>query len=399
MEATMLNDKQQQAVLAEDRFIFLYAGAGTGKTTVMIARIKRLIDDGIDPSKILGLTFTNKAAHHMKLKLGNEDVVLKTFHAWAHTFVQKNFVQQDIPFSKDFLKRISQYKNKHLTHRLPWYFSKYQQFLQKNQVIDYDDVLIKAIHEKGFNQRYSHILIDEFQDTNLIQLQLLKQLIQTDTHVFAVGDPDQSIYRFRGAIPNVVDVFIKRLHAKTYTLDINYRSDQNIILKANQVINKNKERYKKVLIPYSQQKGSISIKHYENIFHEALSTISIIEKHALKSVLITARTHERLFDIKRLIFEKDYYFSSDHVMILTIHQAKGLEFDHVFIIGMEEGVLPLGKYLSKEAIEEERRLFFVAVTRARHNLFFSHIKTYQNKKTKPSQFLMDFLVTSRKIDK
>ena len=392
----MLNHKQQQAVLAHDRFIFLYAGAGTGKTTVMIARIQRLLDTGVDPKTILGLTFTNKAALHMRSKLGREDVVLKTFHAWAHTFVQKNFVETDLPFSKDYLKRISHYKNKYMTQRLPFYYNKYALYLKKHQVIDYDDVLIEAIQQKGFSKQYTHILIDEFQDTNVIQLQLLSYLIRKQTHVFAVGDPDQSIYRFRGAIPNVVNIFIKTYQAKTYVLDINYRSHHHIIHTANQVIFKNKERLKKRLIPHSQFAGNIYINQYENLLNEALSIFHIIETSKATSILITARTHERLFEMKRIMFEKDKYLSDLYIHILTIHQAKGLEFDLVFILGLEEGVLPLGKYLSKDILEEERRLFYVGITRARHRLFFSHIKTYQNKKMKPSQFLQDLYVTSRK---
>jgi DNA helicase II / ATP-dependent DNA helicase PcrA len=392
----MLNEKQQHAVDCNDRFIFLYAGAGTGKTTVMISRIQRLIHSGVLSSSILGLTFTNKSAYHMQEKLGRNDVSLKTFHAWAYGFVSKTLIPNEIPFSNTYIKRISDYKNKHMTSILPRRFNAYQEYLKLHNYIDYDDLLIEAIKQKGFHQSYDHILIDEFQDTNLIQLKLLETLIKEHTHVFAVGDPDQSIYKFRGAVPNIVNTFISSLNATTLTLDMNYRCDYKIIDHANHILTFNRDRFKKILIPFTKNQGELRITKHKDMYEEALFILSWIQKHRHQSILITARTHERLFEIKHMLFYFYHGYHKTNIHILTIHQAKGLEFDIVYILGLEKGLLPYGKYINKETLEEERRLFYVAVTRARHILVLSYVETYKLKHTKPSHFLHEFISTSNK---
>ena len=392
----MLNEKQQHAVDCNDRFIFLYAGAGTGKTTVMISRIQRLLESGVLPSSILGLTFTNKSAKHMQEKLNRDDISLKTFHAWAYMFVSKTLIPNDIPFSKDVIKRISDYKNKYMTSKLPKTFKPYIDYLKTHNYIDYDDLLIEAIKNHGFNQKYDHILIDEFQDTNRIQLRLLETLIKNHTHVFAVGDPDQSIYKFRGAVPNIVFTFVQSLNATTLTLDINYRCDFSIIDHANHILTFNSNRFKKSLIAHTKNKGELSIFKHHHILEEAAFILSLIQSNRNNSILITARTHDRLYEIKHTVFYSYHRYHKDLIHILTIHQAKGLEFDIVIILGLEKGLLPYGKYLNKETIEEERRLFYVAVTRARHRLMLSYVENNGIKKCKPSHFLHEFISTSNK---
>jgi DNA helicase-2/ATP-dependent DNA helicase PcrA len=392
----MLNEKQQHAVDCNDRFIFLYAGAGTGKTTVMISRIQRLLESGVLPSSILGLTFTNKSAHHMQEKLNRKDVTLKTFHAWAYGIVSKTLIPNEIPFSHTYIKRISDYKNKHMTSTLPKRFKNYQAYLKVNEYIDYDDLLIEAIKHRGFHQRYDHILIDEFQDTNLIQLKLLETLIKGHTHVFAVGDPDQSIYKFRGAVPNIVNIFISSLGATTLTLDMNYRCDDHIIDHANHILTFNTNRFKKILIPHTKSRGDLHITKHKDIHEEAFFILSWIQKHRNQSILITARTHERLFEIKHMLFYFYHAYHKTNIHILTIHQAKGLEFDIVYILGLEKGLLPFGKYINKDTLEEERRLFYVGVTRTRHSLVLSYVETYKLKQVKPSHFLHEFISTPNK---
>jgi DNA helicase-2/ATP-dependent DNA helicase PcrA len=398
VEAMMLNKEQQEAVLSKDRFIFLYAGAGTGKTTVMIHRMKQLLNEGIDPKKILALTFTHIASLHMQSKLDHDDVELKTFHAWAYHFIQKPIISDTIPFSKNYITKVSHYKNKHIKKTLPWYLKTYETYLNKNQVIDYDDVLIEAILENGFNKVYDYILIDEFQDTNPLQLKLLSILIKKHTHVFAVGDPDQSIYKFRGAVPNIVNIFIHQYKAKTYILHTNYRSDQKIIHLSNHILSFNKARFKKTLSSSSMHEGEIHILKFFNTFKEAQSLFHLL--YTLKgSTLIIARTHERLYEIKMSFFYEYHSYHKEQIDIMTIHQAKGLEYDNVILLGLEQGVLPLGKYLDQETLEEERRLFFVGVSRARHKVFISHVSHYQNKDVKPSEFLKEGMLSQKKTDK
>lgn len=392
----MLNEKQQRAVDCNDRFIFLYAGAGTGKTTVMISRIQRLLELGVSPSSILGLTFTNKSAKNMQEKLNTDDVTLKTFHAWAYAFVSKTLIPNEVPFSKEYLKHISHYKNKHMTSLLPKKFKAYTDYLNAHQYIDYDDLLIEAIFNKGFNQRYDHILIDEFQDTNIIQLKLLETLIKPHTNVFAVGDPDQSIYKFRGAVPNIVDTFITTLKATTLTLDLNYRCDRFIIDHANHILTHNKNRFKKSLIAHAKHNGNVYVLNQLHVTEEATYILEFLTKFKHQTILITARTHARLFEMKHALFYEYHSYHKDDIHILTIHQAKGLEFDIVIVLGLERGILPFGKYLDKETLEEERRLFYVAITRARHTLILSFVKQDGFQKLKPSHFLHEFISTPNK---
>lgn len=379
----MLNAKQKRAILNEDRFVFLYAGAGTGKTTVMIEKIRHLIKQGNAPESILALTFTKEAAAQMRTRLKIEDVSLKTFHAWSfeHLYHLK-LIAEEAPFSSEYLKKVSLYKNKKMTSILPFKFRKYQAYLNSLQIIDYDDLLLLAIKEKAFNKTYSYILIDEFQDTNLLQLKLLDTLIKSETKVFAVGDPDQSIYGFRGAVPNVIQIFIRKYEAKTLLLSNNYRSYTYIIKLANHLMTHDQYRVKKHLEPSFEFSGKLIYKVFDTFEKEVNFIKQFITRHQ-NDLAILCRTHQRMFDIKKMMFESFMFLESRSIYLLTIHQSKGLEFDHVLITGLEQNTIPGNHIISKEQLSEERRLLFVAITRARKTLCFSRVKIAG----KPSQFL------------
>jgi DNA helicase-2/ATP-dependent DNA helicase PcrA len=384
----MLNTKQNKAILNEDRFVFLYAGAGTGKTTVMIEKIKHLINNGYAPESILALTFTKEAAAQMRRRLNIENVSLKTFHAWSFEHLKHlKLISEDVPFSSEYLKNVSVYKNNKMTSILPFKYKKYQAFLNLNKVVDYDDLLLLAIKEKAFNKTYSYILIDEFQDTNMLQLNLLDTLIKPETKVFAVGDPDQSIYGFRGAVPNVIQIFIKKYQAKTLVLSSNYRSYTYIIKLANHLMTHDKYRVKKHLEPSFEYSGKLIYKVFDT-FKEEVNFIKQFIKTHRSDVAILCRTHQRMFDIKFMLFESFMFLESRGIQLLTIHQSKGLEFDHVLITGLEQNTIPGNHFISKEQLSEERRLLFVAITRARKTLCFSRVKIAG----KPSQFLPELNV-------
>ncbi|MGA0351251.1 MAG: ATP-dependent helicase [Acholeplasmataceae bacterium] len=379
----MLNEKQKEAVFNQDRFVFLYAGAGTGKTTVMIEKIKYLIQIGYAPSSILGLTFTKEAAAQMRSRLNLENVSIETFHAWSYHHVKHmQLIPEDAPFSLKYLLKVSQYKNKHRTSKLPFVFHKYTRYLLRNDYIDYDDLLIKAINEKGFHKTYSFILIDEFQDTNYLQIQLLLSLIRKHTSVFAVGDPDQSIYRFRGAVPNVVDQFIQIFDAKTLFLTHNYRSHTYIIELANYLMSHDKLRVNKTLTSTSQRQGTLQFKSFKTVLEETAYLCDYI-KMKRHNIAILCRTHRRVFKIKQMLHDEFMFYETKRIQILTIHQSKGLEFDHVIIVGLEQETIPGINIWNKEQLNEERRLLFVAITRAKISLLMTYVHTHGN----PSQFL------------
>ena len=384
----MYNNKQLEAITCRDRFIFVNAGAGSGKTTVMIERIRVLLKEGVLPEAILGLTFSREAATQMKNRLNHDSVMISTFHSFCYQFIEdKDIFNQIYPFHQELILNISLFKNQ--LRKKPLGFKKYQAYLNKHGLIDYDDMLILFL-QRHINLNYEHILIDEFQDTNYLQMQVLIKLIGPKTHVFVVGDPDQSIYRFRGAMPSIIHHYITYFKAKVLTLNQNYRSDISILEVANTLIQHNQTRLEKDLISTSPLLGKVAILMLDS--HQYTNTIiDMIQTSQYQSYAILSRTHQALYDIKIDVHEHVSLFKRDKVSILTLHESKGLEFDVVFIIGIDSHVLPHYLSTSKESIEEERRLFYVGITRAKHELYFIHSNNMQEKykNVKLSRFIYE----------
>jgi DNA helicase-2/ATP-dependent DNA helicase PcrA len=393
----MLNDEQMKVVNSKDPFIFLLAGAGSGKTRVIVEKIKSLISEGVSPHQILAITFTRKSSHEMKERIAHPDVFVHTFHQLAFKFLKETCkLRFEIVddhhlqhFTREEVLAIANYKNKLYQTRKPLAFQKYQTFLKQHNMLDYDDLLLlchRHLIKHPDMLSFQYIFVDEFQDTNLLQYTLLKQLIKKDTHLLAVGDPDQSIYQFRGATPEIIDLFVKEYHAVVYQLTYNYRSDQSIIHTANRLIERNRRTYKKKLNPMKSQTGSVYSMSFLNDESEADGIIQLIQSWTSKGIKINQvailyRNHYRAYAVLTKLHEVSIPFCIHHdhlddtegVHLLTLHQAKGLEFDVVFVIGCEQHVLPSTKNNLRQSIEEERRLMFVGMTRARHFLVLTHI--------------------------
>ena len=299
-----LNENQQKAVNHFNGPCLVVAGAGSGKTRVLTSRIASLIYGGVYAQNILAITFTNKAANEMRERLRNFDVkdVDKVFVGTFHSFglkiirenlellnLDRNFTILDsddvLSIIKKILKnnnidpksvspsyvknRISYIKNELLSEKeISLYFSdnnesivvdiynEYQEILKKNNSVDFDDLLLlptKLFMENDdildrYQEHYKYILIDEYQDTNKVQYIMTKLLAAKYRNLFAVGDPDQSIYMFRGAnYKNILNFEKDYPDAKIIPLLINYRSTQNILSAANGVISHNIERKEKDL--------------------------------------------------------------------------------------------------------------------------------------------------------
>ncbi len=409
----MLNEQQRQVVTSSDRFIFVLAGAGSGKTRVIIERIKHLLDQGIEGKKILAITFTHKASEEMRKRLGNEQHVdVFTFHQFCYVQIE-TWLNQTIRlateselsnFREDELLAITNYKNGFMKTKRPRCYQKYTALLKEKGVLDFDDLLLKvydAIHHQHLHFSYQYIFIDEFQDTNLLQYMLFKKLIKKETSVFAVGDPDQSIYKFRGASSKIIETYIKEFHAKTYVLSINYRSDQRIIHAANRLIKRNMRSLKKDLIPNSNNEGKTFHLLFLNEETEANWIIQCVKKERKNGIkfgdiAILYRNHVRAYQIKLKLYQEEIPFDEDEAVnidaihLLSIHQAKGLEFDHVIVIGLEENMLPSLRNNQLIALEEERRLMFVGLTRARHTLILSsRMRDSSGRKLKVSRFVKE----------
>lgn len=299
---TNLNDKQREAVEHIDGPCLVIAGAGSGKTKVLTTRIANLIAQGIPSYNILAITFTNKAAHEMKERLEklvpDNQAFVGTFHSFGVRIIRENapLLGLDRNFSildsddvlsiiKKILKdngydtknnppsyiknRISTIKNDMLTDdeinntlRTPQdkiaieVYYQYMDVLRKNNSVDFDDLLrlpVKLFTEHkdvlaDYQEKYRYILIDEYQDTNEVQYKLSKLLAKKYQNIFIVGDPDQSIYMFRGAnFRNILNFEKDYKNAKVIPLEENYRSTTSILDTANSVIKNNKERKEKKL--------------------------------------------------------------------------------------------------------------------------------------------------------
>ncbi len=312
-----LNDAQREAVLTTEGPVMVMAGAGSGKTRVLTRRIAHLILDlGVYPSRILALTFTNKAAREMKERVGSlvntqtKNMWVSTFHSFCARFLRLEIshlseytnefqiidddetdkiirsIIKDLGYdpkdfkSKEFAKYISEEKNLGYASISTHDKSKqslfnqirdtYQKKLIEQNLLDFDDLIcvsLKILKEfldvrLRYQEKFRYILVDEFQDTNTTQYELIKLLANSDENVFVVGDEDQSIYSFRGArVENVLKFRQEFKDCKLILLEENYRSTNSILNIANNVISNNKSRIVKNL--FTSNKTAIKPKYFE----------------------------------------------------------------------------------------------------------------------------------------
>lgn len=300
-----LNPVQQKAVLETEGPLLVFAGAGSGKTRVLTYRIAYLIEEkGVQPWNIFAVTFTNKAADEMRERverlLGKsaKGTWVSTFHSACARILRqhierlgfkRNFVIYDGQDQERHLKTImkelnldfkmfppraiqsglDQLKNEGITpdqyspnpynifqKRLALVYQRYQEDLRRNNALDFGDlltfvtVLFRRFPEVlgSYQELCRYVLVDEFQDTNLIQYQLIRQMVEAHRNICVVGDDDQSIYRWRGAeVGNILNFEKDFPETKIITLEQNYRSTQNILQAANYVVRKNRYRKEKKL--------------------------------------------------------------------------------------------------------------------------------------------------------
>ncbi len=307
-----LNPQQREAVEHLEGPLLVLAGAGSGKTRVITYRIAHLIENcGATPETILAVTFTNKAADQMKERvaglLARQGGLAGSQAGWPHISTFHSFcvrvLRRDIDrlgFTRDFsiydeddqqrvvkaaieelglaemglsprdaLARISSAKNRSLspqdlyrdaadprTERLAMVYDRYQQKLRQAHALDFDDLLLKAVEllfaapdvSAEYNRRFRFILVDEFQDTNRVQYQLVRQVTLAHQNLCVVGDEDQSIYRWRGAdLENILSFERDYPGARLIRLEQNYRSTQGILDAATAVVSRNAARKGKVL--------------------------------------------------------------------------------------------------------------------------------------------------------
>jgi DNA helicase II / ATP-dependent DNA helicase PcrA len=332
-----LNPQQQIAVDHVEGPLLVLAGAGSGKTRIVTCRVAQLLQLGVPSAEILAVTFTNKAAGEMRnriLQLTHKSVLTCTFHSLCARILResitalgysRDFVIYDEEDSEKVLKecfaalnikeerselknfrfRISQAKNALIEpHQiakeekiLQDVYDLYQKKLKEYHALDFDDLLfltVKLFQQapdilEQYQKRWSFILIDEYQDTNAAQYTITKLLAQRHKNVFAVGDPDQSIYSWRGAnIHNILNFEQDFPGARIIPLEQNYRSRSNILDAANALIRNNASRYEKNLWSDRGEGQKIGLYIAENDHAEAEFVVKQLYKlHREKNVSLS----------------------------------------------------------------------------------------------------------------
>ena len=314
-----LNPSQKEAAMTVDGPLLILAGAGSGKTKTITTRLAYLLSLGIDPANTLTLTFTNKAAEEMRnralsmIERPSYPPLLCTFHKFGLLFLRfyitklgrknsfnvidtddKNRIVktfcEELPHST-VSHAISNFKNNiispqeatkdadsEIQKEIASVYGKYENYITQNNLVDFDDLLLlpytilKEFPEvaEESSKKYQYIMVDEYQDTNRLQLELLKKLCSTHTNLCVVGDDDQSIYSFRGAVIENILFFANMFEgAKEVKLEENYRCGRNILEIANSVIANNSQRHQKQLKPTRDSAEKVELKNFEDEKEEA----------------------------------------------------------------------------------------------------------------------------------
>ena len=333
---TELNKIQREAVEANKGPVLIFAGAGSGKTKVLTQKIHHLIKkEKLNPENILSVTFTNKAAKEMKtrvmslLKTQKLGISIGTFHSICARLIRneaKNIglnpqfaiydvqdqldlykvVLKDLNISKDIIKsnharnQISFLKNKMIApeeqlkkartifdKKLVDIYKVYEKMLKENDALDFDDLLLYPLQifndypkilEK-YQNLWKYILVDEYQDTNKPQFCFLSKIAESHKSICVVGDDDQSIYGWRGAdIDNILNFEKVFPNCKTFTLEKNYRSTQQILDAATSVVSNNQKRAQKNLIAHNGDGDPLVLIETKDELEEADAIISALEK-------------------------------------------------------------------------------------------------------------------------
>ena len=473
-----VNPAQWKAITHQGKHLLIIAGPGTGKTHTLTYRIARVASELPEDKKALAITFTNKAAQEMrerlKTRLTSEDprVDVGTFHSlclrWLRQFINQTALPEDFVVAsveqiealaksiwpdkrnrdrKTLLEKISQRKSSLSVKDLPEW-TLYDQELRNRKWLDFDDLLTETLKLLRSNAKvlaaihktYPYIFVDEYQDINEIQHAFLKAIVGSLGSITAIGDPNQSIYGFRGSDVRFFERFTADFPgATTLTLSENYRSAQNLLSACGQVIGKSAHQKVSPLVAKIYTQGRLTIHQALTEKAEAEYVVHQIERmvggtsmfsrdsgritgesgkeYGFADIAVLYRLNHQGLALKEALERSgipycivgvaagkssdeicpprggDIAFEAEKVTLLTLHAAKGLEFPVVFIVGCEKSLLPLDLEHMTGDKEEERRLLYVGMTRAKERLYLLSAKrrrlygkTYENE---PSPFLAD----------
>ncbi|MFZ5658227.1 MAG: DNA helicase II [Pseudomonadota bacterium] len=357
MKSTPLNPRQLEAVTLSGGPALVLAGAGSGKTRVLTHRIAHLIESGLSPREVLAVTFTNKAAAEMRERVGRllsidvRPLWIGTFHGLAHRLLRLHHRALDLPEnfqildSDDQLRLVKRVLRELNMDEKAWpprmlaglinrwkdegllpekiepedglaaqglrVYQAYEAVKRRSGLIDFADLLLGALRLwqdpdilRQYQQRFRHVLVDEFQDTNRVQYQWLRQLALAHQNLFVVGDDDQAIYGWRGArVENLLRFGEDFPGTTLIRLEQNYRSTQTILDAANAVISRNPQRMGKTLWTESADQSPIQLYAAYNEVDEARYVVGRIQqwvaaggRHDECAVLYRANAQSRIFE-------------------------------------------------------------------------------------------------------
>ena len=464
----ILDDNQMQLLLNDNNSLVI-AGAGSGKTLTILGKINYLIENQVcSPEEILVISFTNASVNDIKTKI-NHNVNIYTFHKLAMTILESACYKYNL-CSSSFLKFIIEehlqtcdlleqrailqflkleckykiflnskfyrsfcnlietfinlFKTNNFTYKninnkdfsylekkiLVIIFNIHQKYChekQSMQKLDFDDLIIYATTlTKNTNLKYKYIIIDEFQDTSLIRLNLIKEIYKhTDSKIIVVGDDWQSIYRFSGCDLNIFLNFSNVFpNVSNIKLTNTYRNSLELISIASEFIQKNPLQIKKDLI--SEKRNEVPIVFVPYTYKKAILKKLLNELISkFDDIMILGRNNKDIFEY----MDDDYqlennslYYKNISIKYFTVHKSKGLEADVVIILNCDNNNLGfpnkiennpiVDKLLPNNEIKfaEERRLFYVAITRCKISTYLIY-----NKKA-PSIFLKEIKKITKK---
>ncbi len=402
------------------------AGPGSGKTAVITERTRHLIEQyKVNPSNILVITFTKAAALEMKTRFqklmgeGSYPVTFGTFHAvyfsiLKHAYhynagniireeqkyalmrelVQKHRLEyeDEAEFVTSILGEISMVKNTGVSiqnyystncaeHIFRKIYGEYHEYLYQHKLIDFDDMLVytyELFRERkdilgAWQKKYQYILIDEFQDINKIQFDIVKMIAAPENNLFVVGDDDQSIYRFRGARPELMLHFKDDFpDAEQILLDTNYRSQKNVVEAAQNLISYNKERFPKEIKAWQSPEQEVEYAVFKSQKEECARIIWDIQNHmerggAYRDIAILFRTNtqpqmltEKLLEYNIPFRMKDaipnlyeHWIAKDIFTYIRIAQGSRSRKDFLKIMNRPK------RYISRDSLDEEEVAFDV----------------------------------------
>lgn len=334
--------------------ISIIACAGSGKTTTIINRIENLVNNGVREGAIILTTFTRDATKDMRKKLQKKlgkdnNILVGTMDSISLFFLRK------YGYALDQTLNVGEYA---------------VQFLEFLRTSDEKEV---------FFSEFEYLFVDEFQDINDLQFSIIKEFYNHNTRIIGVGDDGQNIYTFRGSNIKYITNFQKYFRGNTFYLTHNFRSTKQIIDVANYTIEKATYIMPKKMIPIKGYEGEKpQVNFFYNQEDNANFIIGQIKKYKkLDQICIICPMNQMLYKLEEIALINNIPVNiidrngikKGKLTMCTIHKSKGLEWDVVFMIGMNDEIFPPEKDMDK--IEEARRLFYVGTTRARKFLYYT----------------------------